>query len=280
MYAIHRRRICIRIPESFDPFALHAGKCRSASPLRLPAVRRRPSQCIGAGQALVELKLIVARIAQRFELDPRARSQGRAGSRLPTMFPRYGMKMRITPREGVASDTTGESRSEQARQFYNAAAALRQDFAFMNYALRRSARSSLRRIEPEKNCLQLYRHLIGSTNRCWQARRRSALVGAAVSAAHVAATYQPASYLGIDISEKQSAPARRTLSRSRAIFAFQQGNAKRCRCPIELRCAAQCRGLASVRQPRAVLLEAFRVLAPGGVSSMSISRGRTRIPPA
>ena len=29
--------------------------------------------------------------------------------------------------------TLGESRSEQARQFYNAAASASQDFAFMNY---------------------------------------------------------------------------------------------------------------------------------------------------
>jgi cytochrome P450 len=50
--------------------------------------------CIGAGQALVELKLIVSRIAQRFELElaPGHKVEPAPGT---TMFPRYGMRMRI-----------------------------------------------------------------------------------------------------------------------------------------------------------------------------------------
>jgi cytochrome P450 len=53
--------------------------------------------CIGAGQALVELKLIVARIAQRYslELAPRQKIEMTPGT---TMYPRYGMKMRFSHR--------------------------------------------------------------------------------------------------------------------------------------------------------------------------------------
>ncbi|MBC8027357.1 MAG: cytochrome P450, partial [Steroidobacteraceae bacterium] len=52
--------------------------------------------CIGAGQALLELRLIVARIAQRFTLDL-ALGQKIEPAPGTTMYPRYGMKMRITP---------------------------------------------------------------------------------------------------------------------------------------------------------------------------------------
>ena len=57
----------------------------------------------------------------------------------------------------------GESRSEQARQFYNAAAGASQDFAFMNYGFAPLGAELAACTEPEKYCLQLYRRLIGST---------------------------------------------------------------------------------------------------------------------
>ena len=60
-------------------------------------------------------------------------------------------------------NTPGESRSEQARQFYNAAASASQDFAFMNYGYAPLGAELASSAEPEKYCLQLYRHLIGST---------------------------------------------------------------------------------------------------------------------
>jgi cytochrome P450 len=60
--------------------------------------------CIGAAQAMIELKLIVARIAQRFvlTLDPTQKVEPAPGT---TMFPRYGMRMKITnaPRAGQAT---------------------------------------------------------------------------------------------------------------------------------------------------------------------------------
>ena len=48
-----------------------------------------------------------------------------------------------------------DSRSEQARQFYNAAAAASTDFAFMNYGYAPLSSDLEGTAEPEKYCLQL-----------------------------------------------------------------------------------------------------------------------------
>ena len=86
--------------------------------------------------------------------------------------------------------TLGESRSEQARQFYNAAASASQDFAFMNYGYAPLSAELAGSAEPEKYCLQLYRRLIGNGD-----LRGKKVVevscGRGGGAAHVAATYQP-----------------------------------------------------------------------------------------
>jgi len=94
MYAIHRQAHLYPNPEVFDPsrFAPAAVAARHRFAYLPFAAGHR--NCIGAGQALVELKLIVARIAQRFELTlaPHHKVEPAPGT---TMFPRYGMKMRI-----------------------------------------------------------------------------------------------------------------------------------------------------------------------------------------
>ncbi len=94
MYAIHRLAHLWPAPEAFIPARFEkqnvAGRSRFAY-LPFAAGHRN---CIGAGQAMLELKLIVARIAQRYQLDlaPRQRIETAPGT---TMYPRYGMKMRI-----------------------------------------------------------------------------------------------------------------------------------------------------------------------------------------
>jgi len=94
MYAIHRLEHLYPNPEVFDPsrFTPEAVAARHRFAYLPFAAGHR--NCIGAGQALVELKLIVARIAQRFELDlaPGHKVEPAPGT---TMFPRYGMKMKI-----------------------------------------------------------------------------------------------------------------------------------------------------------------------------------------
>jgi cytochrome P450 len=95
MYAIHRQERLYPDPERFDPdrFTPEAVAQRHRFAYLPFAAGHR--NCIGAGQALVELKLIVARIAQRYELtlDPTQKVEPAPGT---TMFPRFGMRMKIT----------------------------------------------------------------------------------------------------------------------------------------------------------------------------------------
>jgi len=94
MYAIHRQEHLYPDPERFDPSRFTAENVAARHRFAYLPFAAGHRNCIGAGQALVELKLIVARIAQRFELDlaPGHRVEPAPGT---TMFPRYGMKMRI-----------------------------------------------------------------------------------------------------------------------------------------------------------------------------------------
>ena len=95
MYAIHRQERLYPDPERFDPdrFTPEAIAARHRFAYLPFAAGHR--NCIGAGQALVELRIIVARIAQRFvlTLDPTQKVEPAPGT---TMFPRYGMRMKIT----------------------------------------------------------------------------------------------------------------------------------------------------------------------------------------
>jgi SAM-dependent methyltransferase len=155
------------------------------------------------------------------------------------------------------------ARSEQARQFYDAAATASQDFAFMNYGFAPLSAELAGSAEPEKYCLQLYRHLLGDA-----ALRGKKVVevscGRGGGAAHVAATYQPASYLGIDISERNLALATQRFA-GIANLAFQAGNAEALPLPD-----ASCDALLNVEashlydNPARFFAEARRVLNRGG----------------
>jgi SAM-dependent methyltransferase len=155
------------------------------------------------------------------------------------------------------------ARSEQARQFYDAAATASQDFAFMNYGFAPLSAELAGSAEPEKYCLQLYRHLLGDA-----ALRGKKVVevscGRGGGAAHVAATYQPASYLGIDISERNLVLATQRFA-GIANLAFQAGNAEALPLPD-----ASCDALLNVEashlydNPARFFAEARRVLNRGG----------------
>lgn len=156
-----------------------------------------------------------------------------------------------------------DSRSEQARQFYNAAATTSTDFAFMNYGFAPLSADLEGTAEPEKYCLQLYRHLLGKAD-----LRGKKVVevscGRGGGAAHVAATYQPASYLGIDISERNLSLATQRFTGVSAL-SFQVGNAEALPLPD-----ASCDALLNVEashlydNPARFFAETFRVLKPGG----------------
>jgi SAM-dependent methyltransferase len=161
-------------------------------------------------------------------------------------------------------NTQTESRSEQARQFYDAAATASTDFAFMNYGYAPLSAELAGSDEPEKYCLQLYRQLLGGAD----LRGRKVVevsCGRGGGAAHVAATYQPASYLGIDISERNLGLARQRFSHVPSLT-FQQGNAEALPLPDE-----SCDALLNVEashlydNPARFFAETFRVLRKGGM---------------
>jgi cytochrome P450 len=94
LYATHRLPALWPDPDRFDPgrFAKDLVERRPRFAFIPFAAGHR--NCVGASTALVELKLAVAMIAQRYELTlaPGHRVEGEAGT---TMHPRYGMSMHI-----------------------------------------------------------------------------------------------------------------------------------------------------------------------------------------
>ena len=96
LYATHRLPRYWPDPEAFDPsrFAPDENDRRPRFAFIPFAAGHR--NCIGGTAAIVELKLAVACLAQRYELDlaPGQRVEGAAGT---TMYPRYGMNMLVRP---------------------------------------------------------------------------------------------------------------------------------------------------------------------------------------
>jgi SAM-dependent methyltransferase len=156
------------------------------------------------------------------------------------------------------------TRGEQARQFYNAAATASVTFSFMNYGYAPLTAALAQSPEPERYCLQLYEHLIGATEITGK-RVVEVSCGRGGAAAHVAAHYRPAEYIGIDISEENVRLAGLRGAGLRNLR-FTAGNAESL--PLA---AASCHALINVEashlydNPAAFFAEAQRVLAPGGV---------------
>jgi cytochrome P450 len=95
MYAIHRQDRLYPDAEKFDPERFTPENVASRHRFAYLPFAAGHRNCIGAAQAMIELKLIVARIAQRFvlTLDPTQKVEPAPGT---TMFPRYGMRMQIS----------------------------------------------------------------------------------------------------------------------------------------------------------------------------------------
>lgn len=153
------------------------------------------------------------------------------------------------------------SRNEQARQFYNAAGSISTGFSFMNYGFAPLSAELSGSAEPEKYCLQLYRQLVGDTGLRGK-RVVEVSCGRGGGAAHVAAHYQPASYLGIDISENNLTLAARHVAPN---LRFQQGNAEAL--PLDDASADVVLNVEASHlydNPAKFFTEVKRVLAPGG----------------
>jgi cytochrome P450 len=94
LYATHRLPSLWPDPNRFDPDRFTADKIARRPRFAFIPFAAGHRNCVGASTALVEIKLAVAMIAQRYELTRTAghRVEGAAGT---TMRPRYGMRMHI-----------------------------------------------------------------------------------------------------------------------------------------------------------------------------------------
>ncbi|MEJ0085026.1 MAG: class I SAM-dependent methyltransferase [Pseudomonadota bacterium] len=159
--------------------------------------------------------------------------------------------------------STPLTRGEQARQFYNAAATTSTDFCFMNYGYAPLSAELASSAEPERYCLQLYRHLLGGADLTGK-RVVEVSCGRGGGAAHVASTYKPLQYMGIDISEKNVALATQRFGDVPGL-SFEVGNAEAL--PLS---SNVCQALINVEashlydNPLQFFSEAWRVLDRGG----------------
>jgi cytochrome P450 len=94
MYATHRLPHYWPDPEKFDPTRFEPAQVAARSRFAYFPFAAGHRNCVGAAQAVVELKLVIARIAQRYtlELVPGQKIEPAPGT---TMYPRHGMKMTI-----------------------------------------------------------------------------------------------------------------------------------------------------------------------------------------
>lgn len=94
MYATHRLPQYWPDPERFDPERFTPEQCAARPRFAYIPFAAGHRNCIGGAQAMVELKLVVAQIAQRYLLDlvPGQKIEPAAGT---TMYPRYGMRMTL-----------------------------------------------------------------------------------------------------------------------------------------------------------------------------------------
>jgi cytochrome P450 len=94
LYATHRLPALWPDPDRFDPDRFTADKVERRPRFAFIPFAAGHRNCVGASTALVELKLAVAMIAQRYELTlaPGQRVESAAGT---TMHPRYGLNMYI-----------------------------------------------------------------------------------------------------------------------------------------------------------------------------------------
>ena len=94
LYAIHRLPAIWPNPDEFDPERFLPERSVGRPRFAFIPFAAGHRNCIGASMAVVELKLVIALIAQRFALDLAPGHKVRTSAET-TMRPRYGMRMTI-----------------------------------------------------------------------------------------------------------------------------------------------------------------------------------------
>ncbi len=97
LYAIHRLPAIWPNPDEFDPERFLPERSVGRPRFAFIPFAAGHRNCIGASMAVVELKLVIALIAQRFVLDLAPGHRVRTSAET-TMRPRYGMRMTIQER--------------------------------------------------------------------------------------------------------------------------------------------------------------------------------------
>jgi cytochrome P450 len=96
MYATHRLKEYWPDPERFDPERFTPELCAKRPRFAYIPFAAGHRNCIGGTQAMLELKLVVAQLAQRYRVDvvPGQKIEPAPGT---TMYPRHGLKITLHP---------------------------------------------------------------------------------------------------------------------------------------------------------------------------------------
>jgi cytochrome P450 len=96
-YVLHRHPDHWVNPEMFDPDRFAPGESKSRHPYAYLPFGAGPRACIGAGMAMLEMQLIIAKILPLFKLTP-TKGHPIEMEAAVTLKPRFGMKVNLTRR--------------------------------------------------------------------------------------------------------------------------------------------------------------------------------------